>query len=211
MGKSTAARMLRRMRIPVHDADATVHALMGPGGTAVAAVSDAFPGVQVGNAIDRRALGLQVFGDDDALAQLERILHPRVRAAEDRFLSAMARRRCRLVVLDIPLLYETGGERRVDGVIVVSAPRQVQELRVLRRPGMTVERLAQIRGKQVPDAEKRRRATWVIPTGLGYRSALRGLRRVVRECTDHNWRPPHRSVWRPGRCWPGRLTPTGTD
>lgn len=211
MGKSTAARMLRRMGIPVHDADASVHALMGPGGAAVPAVADAFPGVQSGDAIDRRALGRRVFGDDAALARLERILHPRVRAAEDGFLAAAGRRRCRLVVLDIPLLYETAGDRRVDGVVVVSAPRRIQELRVLARPGMTVERLDQIKARQVPDAEKRRRATWVIPTGLGHRPALRALYRVVRQCTDRDWQPPHRMVWRPGRSRSGRMMQDGPD
>ena len=179
MGKSTAARLLRRMGLPVHDADATVHRLLGRGGAAVAAVGAAFPGSVADGAVDRRELGRQVFGDPAALRRLEAILHPLVRRAETAFLRRQARRRARLVVLDIPLLLETGGERRCDAVAVVTAPAFLQAQRVLRRPGMTPRRLAQVRAQQMPDAEKRRRADFVIPTGTGMSPALRLLARAV--------------------------------
>jgi dephospho-CoA kinase len=180
MGKTTAAGMLRRLGIPVHDADAEVHRLLGPKGAAVAAVTKAFPGVARGKGIDRAALGRIVFADLAALKRLEAILHPLVREAERRFLARARRERRRLVVLDIPLLFETGGQRRSDGVMVVSAPRAIQLQRLVSRPGMTAERLAAIEARQMPDAEKRRRANWVIPTGLGRSYSLRKLCKVVR-------------------------------
>jgi dephospho-CoA kinase len=179
MGKSTAAAMLRRLRVPVWDADAEVHRLLGPGGAAVDAVAREFPGTRDGDRIDRKRLGARVFGDAVALRRLEAILHPRVRAAERRFLRACRRRRAALVVLDIPLLFETKGEARVDGVIVVSAPAWLQRQRVLRRPGMSEERLGAVLAQQMPDAEKRRRADWVLPTGLGKATTLRRLRSVL--------------------------------
>ena len=179
MGKTTAARMLRRLGVPVHDADAEVHRLLGRNGAAVKAVEAAFPGVKSGKAIDRAALGKLVFADPKALRRLEGILHPLVRRAERRFLAEARRERRKLVVLDIPLLYETKGERRCDGVIVVSAPRAIQRARVLARPGMTKERLAAIEARQMPDREKRRRADIVIETGLGKRHSLQALRRAL--------------------------------
>ncbi|HEX3066208.1 MAG TPA: dephospho-CoA kinase [Dongiaceae bacterium] len=179
MGKTTAARMLRRMGIPVHDADAEVHRLLGRGGAAVKAVEAAFPGVKLGKAIDRAALGKIVFADPAALKRLEAILHPLVRQAERRFLAQARREHRKLVVLDIPLLYETKGEGRCDGVIVVSAPRPIQLARVLGRPGMTKERLAAIEARQMPDRQKRRRADIVIETGLGKRHSLENLRRAL--------------------------------
>jgi len=179
MGKTTAARMLRRMGIPVHDADAEVHRLLGRGGAAVKAVEAAFPGVKLGKAIDRAALGKIVFADPAALKRLEAILHPLVRQAERRFLAQARREHRKLVVLDIPLLYETKGEARCDGVIVVSAPRPIQLARVLGRPGMTKERLAAIEARQMPDRQKRRRADIVIETGLGKRHSLENLRRAL--------------------------------
>jgi dephospho-CoA kinase len=181
MGKSTAATMLRRLRVPVHDSDAEVHRLLGPGGRAVAAVAVAFPSARKGDRIDRPTLGRLVFGDPAALKRLESILHPRVRAAQKRFLAACRRRCAPVVVLDIPLLFETGGERRLDGVIVVSAPASLQRARVLRRPGMTEARLAAILAQQMPDAEKRRRARWVVPTGLGQAVTLKKLKAILRE------------------------------
>jgi dephospho-CoA kinase len=179
MGKTTAARMLRRMGIPVHDADAEVHRLLGRGGAAVKAVELAFPGVKSGKSIDRAALGKVVFADPAALKRLEAILHPLVRQAERRFLAQARREHRKLVVLDIPLLYETKGEGRCDGVIVVSAPRPIQLARVLGRPGMTKERLAAIEARQMPDRQKRRRADIVIETGLGKRHSLENLRRAL--------------------------------
>lgn len=175
MGKSTAAAMLRRLGVPVHDADATVHRLLAKGGAAVAPIAAAFPGVVQDGAVDRAALGAEVFRDKAALRRLEAIVHPLVRRAEIAFLQRMRRRRMPLVVLDIPLLFETGGQTRCDAVAVVSAPAFLQAQRVLRRPGMTPERLAAVRKAQMPDTEKRRRATAVVATGLGKRPALRAL------------------------------------
>ncbi|EPY03144.1 dephospho-CoA kinase [Magnetospirillum fulvum] len=176
-GKSTAARMLARFGLPVHDADATVHALFARGGKAVAAIDAAFPGAVVNGSVDRAGLGRMVFGDRAALKRLEAIVHPLVRAAEQEFLRRQRRRRVSAVVLDIPLLFETGGARRCDVVVVVTCPRFLQAQRVLARPGMSPERLAQIRARQMPEAEKIRCADIVIPTGLGRGPALRLLKR----------------------------------
>jgi len=178
-GKTTAARMLARLGFPVHDADATVHALFARGGGAVAAVEAAFPGVVHDGAVDRAALGRRVFGDDAALRRLEAIVHPLVRAAETAFLHRQRRRHARVVILDIPLLFETGGQRRCDLVLVVTCPAFLQAQRVLARPGMTRARLEQIRARQCPEAEKRRRADRVIPTGRGPRPALRCLKQIL--------------------------------
>ena len=180
MGKSTAARQLRRLGVPVHDADATVHRLMRRGGAAVPAVARAFAGVVRDGAVDRAELGRLVFADPAALRRLEAILHPMVRAAEARFVAACRRRRRRLAVLDVPLLFETGGERRCDAVAVVTAPAFLQAQRVLARPGMNAARLAGIRGQQVADRVKRRRADFVVATGLGRRHSLRKWVEIVR-------------------------------
>lgn len=185
MGKSTAAATFRRLRVPVFDADATVHALQGPGGRAVGPIGAAFPGtvreVRGRKAVDREALRRAVLGNPEALKRLERIVHPLVREAERRFLAAARRRGERLVVLDIPLLFETNGARRCDQVLVVTAPAAVQRWRVLRRPGMTPERLSAILARQTPDAEKRRRADHVVTTALSRHHAQRQIRRIVRE------------------------------
>ena len=182
MGKSTAAGMLRRLGVRLFDADAVVHGLLGPGGGAVAAVEALFPGMRdASGAIDRRRVGTRVFGDPAALRRLEAILHPMVRRAETRFVRQAQGRRERLVVLDIPLLYETGAPERCDYVLVVSAPSRVQRERVMRRPGMTESRFASILRAQLPDREKRRRADFVVPTGLGRSLTFRQLRRVVAE------------------------------
>jgi dephospho-CoA kinase len=179
MGKSETARMVRRLGIPVFDADAAVHALTARGGAAVAAVGAAFPGSVKDGAVDRAALGPQVLGDPAALKRLERILHPLVGRSRSAFLARARRARRPMVVLDIPLLFETRGDRRVDATIVVSAPYFLQTLRVLRRANMTPQKLADTRARQVPDAIKRRRADHVIRTGLGRRFALDALRRIV--------------------------------
>lgn len=192
MGKSTAARTLERMGIPVHDADAAVHRLIGPGGRAVAAVGAAFPGVVRDGAVDRAALGKRVFNDKAALARLEAVLHPMVRRQAHDFLRRMARRREPVAVLDIPLLFETGGEALCDATIVVSAPRRVQEARVLNRPGMTRARLEAIRASQMPDAEKRRHADYVVNTGLGKRDTLRRLRAAIQDAVARTRRSPNR-------------------
>jgi dephospho-CoA kinase len=181
MGKSTAAQALRRMGIPVHDADREVHRLLARSGDAVGAVERGFPGVTQAGAVDRQALGRKVFADPAALQRLEAILHPLVRKAERRFLARCRRERRRLAVLDIPLLFETGGDRRCDAVLVVSAPRRVQLARALRRLGMTMAKLKGVEARQMPDVEKRRRADVVIPTGLGRRFSLDRLARAVRK------------------------------
>ncbi len=179
MGKSTAAAEFRRQGIPVHDSDAVVHRLLGPNGEAVAEIDAAFPGSARGGGIDRKVLGDRVFGDPVALRRLESILHPRVRMAEAVFLHRMARRRAALVVLDIPLLLETGAQRRCDAVAVVTAPARLQTRRVLARPGMTPEKLAAILAQQMPDRLKRRQADFLIPSGLGRAPTNRAIRRVI--------------------------------
>ena len=179
MGKSTASACFRRHRVPIFDADQAVHELQAPGGRAVRPIEAAFPGTTQGGAVDREALRRAVLGNPAALKQLERIVHPLVRDAERRFLAAARRAAKSLVVLDIPLLLETGGEKRVDLVVVVSAPASVQAARVMRRPGMTRERLAAIRARQMPDAAKRRRADVVIHSGLSRHFAVMALRRLL--------------------------------
>lgn len=175
MGKSTTASMLRRLGLPVYDADAAVHALLAPGGAAVAPVLAGFPDVaDEHGGIDRKRLGQAVFGIPAALAQLEAILHPMVRSREKRFRDAARRRRVPLLVLDVPLLFETGGDRRCDSVIVVTAPLFLQRQRMAAR-GVRESRLRDILRRQMPDAEKRRRADIVIRTGIGRRPALRQL------------------------------------
>ncbi len=188
MGKSTAAGMFRHLGLPLHDADAAVHRLLGPGGAAVQTVAAAFPGVLKDGAVDRQALAAQVFGDPAALRRLEAILHPLVRRSTECFLKRQRRRRRDLVVLDIPLLFETGGDALCDAVVVVTAPRFLQTARVLSRPGMTAERLAAIRAQQTPEAEKRRRADFLIWTGLGKGDSLRRLAAIVRLLRDQG--PP---------------------
>lgn len=179
MGKSTASATFRRLGVPVFDADAAVHRLQARGGRAVGPIGAAFPGTVVEGRVDREALRRAVLGDPAALKRLERIVHPLVRDEERRFLARARRAGTRLVVLDVPLLFETGGQARVDGVVVVSTPAAVQRHRVLRRGGMTEERLAAILARQMPDREKRRRADHVIHTGLSRRFAEAALRRLV--------------------------------
>jgi dephospho-CoA kinase len=179
MGKSTAAGMLRRLGVPVHDSDAAVHRLIGRRGRAVGPIGAAFPGVVKDGAVDRAALGARVFGDVAALKRLEAILHPMVAEEKGRFLRRWAGRRRKAVALDVPLLFEVKGDRSCDATILVSAPAFVQALRVLRRPGMTRARLAEIRARQMPEAEKRRRADFIVPSGLGHRLTLRRLTEIV--------------------------------
>jgi len=181
MGKSTAAATFRRLGLPIFDADAVVHSLQAEGGAAVAPIEAAFPGTTRHGRVDREALRARVLGDPPALKRLERLIHPLVRGLELRFRAACHRRACRLAVLDIPLLLETGGEARVDVVVVVSAPEAVQRQRVLARGGMTEARLAAIRARQMPDRDKRRRADHIIHTGLSRHAAQRQIRRLVRE------------------------------
>lgn len=165
MGKSTTAAIFRECGVPVHDADAAVHALYGAEG--VAPVEAAFPGVTQNGQVDRSRLGAYVLGDPAAMTRLEAIVHPLVRAREAAFLDRAAAAGEPIAVLDIPLLLETGTEGRVDAVLVVTAPETVQRARVLARPGMTEAKFAAILARQMPDAEKRARADYVIDTGHG--------------------------------------------
>jgi len=179
MGKSNAASALRRLGVPVHDADGAVHKLLGPGGRAVGRVAAIFPKALKGNRIDRKVLGDLVFGDTPALRRLEAVIHPLVRQSARAFLAAASRRRAPVAVLDIPLLYESGGEKTVDAVIVVSAPKQLQRQRVLARPGMTEEKFRAILARQVPDIVKRRRADYVVMSGGHRGETFRQLKRIV--------------------------------
>ena len=179
MGKSTTAVMFRRLGIPLHDSDAAVHATMRRGGEAVDDIAAAFPEAVRDGAVDRAALGARVFGDPAALRRLESIVHPRVGARTRRFLRQCRRHRRPIVVLDVPLLLEGSSHTLCDLVAVVSAPGFIQRQRVLARPGMTRERLASILAKQMPDAEKRRRADRVIHTGLGRAYTMRSVKRLV--------------------------------
>lgn len=177
MGKSTAARLLRRHGVPVHDADACVHRLFQSRGAAVPAIGRAFPGAVVNGGVDRSRLGALVLGSPERLQRLESIVHPLVRADRDRFLASHRRTGSRLVVLDVPLLFESGGHGICDAVMVVTAPRWLQRQRVLKRPGMTPKRLEDILLRQMPDPEKRRRADVIIHSGLGVAATCRELRR----------------------------------
>ena len=164
MGKSTVAAMLRDLGVPVFDADAVVHALQGPGGRLVSPIETAFPGTTGLAVVDRQQLGARVLGDDAAMARLESIVHPAV--AEERAAFLAAHREAPLVVFDIPLLFEKDGARGVDATITVSAPAEIQRARVLARPRMSPEKFAAILARQMPDAEKRALADYVIETGV---------------------------------------------
>jgi dephospho-CoA kinase len=179
MGKTTAAGMLRYLGLPVHDSDAAVHRLLGRGGRAVAPIAKAFPGTVKDGAVDRKALGERVFSDPEALKRLEAIVHPLVREVQTKFLKRAAARRREIVVLDVPLLFETGGDKLCDATIVVSAPAFLQRARVLARGGMTREKLDSVLARQMSDAEKRRRADFVVPSGLGRAVTLRRLKDIV--------------------------------
>jgi dephospho-CoA kinase len=194
MGKSTVGTAFRCFGIRVLDSDAQVHALLAPGGAAVEPVAAEYPEcLDAAGGIDRRILGQKVFDDRASLARLEAVLHPLVRKGQRQFLARCCAAGRRLVVLDIPLLYETGGDRLVDAVVVVSARAIVQAQRVLRRPGMSVERLSAVLHRQLPDPEKRRRADYVIRTDLDLRRAKAQVASVI-DATRA----------RPARAWPDR-------
>jgi dephospho-CoA kinase len=177
MGKSTTARFFAEAGVPVHDADAVVHRLYE--GEAVAAIEAAFPGTTAAGKVDRSKLAARVLADDAALARLEAIVHPLVSAAEWRLIAEAEARGENVVVLDIPLLFETGGDARVDAVVVVSAPPEVQQARVLERPGMTMDKLEAILARQLPDAEKRARADFVVDTSQGFDAARAQVRAIL--------------------------------
>ena len=190
MGKSTAANAFRSFGVPVHDADRAVHRLMEPGGAAVKAVLAAFPEAEINGVIDRQVLGNSVYTDDSKLKQLEKILHPLVRKQTRQFLSQAARARKELVVLDIPLLFETGGEARCDAIVVVSAPASVQKRRVMARTGMTEDKLATILSHQMSDKKKRTKADFIVETGLSRAHSLRQIAEIVKIA----------KAW-PSSCW----------
>lgn len=178
MGKSTTAGFFADAGVPVHDADAAVHALYRQ--EAVPLVEAAFPGTTGCGGVDRRILAERVLGDPGALKHLESIVHPLVRAREQRFLAGVAKAGARLVVLDVPLLFEVGGERRVDATVVVTASADVQRARVLARADMTAEKFASILAKQMPDAQKRGRAHFLVDTGHGLDSARYQVHGILR-------------------------------
>ena len=184
MGKSTVTTMLSHLNNPLHDADKTVHELMSVNGKAYYEIERNFPGAIQVNGVDRIKLGQEVFGDPEKLKQLENILHPLVREARNRFVKQQSRYKSRLVILDVPLLYETGGDKDCDKVLVVSAPYFIQKQRALARNGMTQTKFHDILQLQLPDHEKRRRADVVIPTGLGKAHTYRILKRLIRDLKD---------------------------
>ena len=201
MGKTTTAAMFRGLGVAVYDSDAAVHGLLAKGGAAVADVAAAFPGAVRDGAVDRAVLRKLVFADSDALRRLEAIVHPRVRRVQLGFLRRAAARGERLVVLDIPLLFEVGLADRCDAVVVVTAPAFLQRARVLARSGMTPGTLAGILANQLPDSQKRRRADFVVQTGLGRAFTLRRLEWIVRVISRRRGRywPPRAHLPQPGR------------
>lgn len=194
MGKSETARMFRREGVPVFDADAAVHELFAAGGAAVKPVGAAFPGVVKDGVVDRKTLGAKVFKNEVALRALESIVHPLVGRARQRFLKQHGARGTPMVVMDVPLLFETGGERNVDASVVVSAPAFLQRQRVLARPNMDDQRLADVLAQQVPDAQKRARADFIVPSGLGKAPVLQAVRRIIKIMSR-----------RQGHVWPNRI------
>lgn len=197
MGKSTAASMLRRLGCPVHDADAAVHALYRKGGAAVPVIGSLFPAAVRDGAVDRAVLARIVLGDRAAMRRLEAAVHPLVQQQSRAFLRHHARRGVPLVVMDVPLLFEGGGWKRVDYIAVVTAPPALQRTRVLARPGMTVEKFNHILARQMPDAMKRQLADFIISTGLGRRFTLQHLQRIVTLLRSQ----------KQGRIWPPRQGP----
>lgn len=177
MGKSTTAKFFAEEGVPVHDADAVVHRLYE--GAATPLIDAAFPGTTTGGKVDRVKLGERVIGDAAAIKRLEEIVHPLVAQARDAFLRDAEKSGAKVAVLDVPLLFETGGDKRCDAVVVVSAPPQVQRQRVFERPGMTDERFLALLAKQMPDAEKRARADFVVDTSQGFDAARRQVRDIL--------------------------------
>lgn len=178
MGKSTTAKLFAEAGVPGHDADAVVHMLYA--GKAAPLIEAAFPGTVRDGKVDRTLLSPHVLGKPDAMARLEQIVHPLVREEEQSFLRAAREKGRRAVLLDIPLLFETDGHRRVDVSVVVTAEAAVQRQRVLERPGMSAERFEQILARQMPDAEKRKRAHFLVDTGHGLGAARRSVQAILR-------------------------------
>src|SRR5581483_5696211 len=186
MGKSTTAGFFAELGVPVHDADAAVHRLYK--GEAVPLIEAAFPGTTRNGEVDREKLAQRVLNDRAAIKKLEAIVHPLVRSAEERFLAEAEKKNAQVAVLDIPLLFGTGGDRRCDAIVVVSAPEDVQRARIFERPGMTPQKFAAIMANQMPDAEKRKRADFVVDTSKGFDAA----RAQVREILAHIGKMPKR-------------------
>ena len=189
MGKSTTAMMFAEENVPVFDADAEVHRLYD--GEAAPLIEAAFPGTTAGGRVVRERLAARVFADPRALARLESIVHPLVRAREKAFLADATAKGASVAVLNIPLLYETGGDERVDAVLVVTAPTDVQRARIFARPGMTEEKFKAMLSRQMADSEKRRRADFLIDTGHGPEAAHAGVRAVLKELAEKD-RPARR-------------------
>lgn len=185
MGKSEVARMFRGEGIAVFDADAEVHGLYAKGGAAAGAIQKRFPQAVVDGAVDRTRLAKAVLNDPGALGELEAIVHPLVREAEVRFLAAARASGAKLVVLEIPLLFEAGGHQRCDKIAVVSAPAEKQRERVLARPGMDTAKLDAVLSRQTPDAEKRLRADFIIPTGGPREDTLAAVRDLIKALTGN--------------------------
>ncbi len=188
MGKSETAKMFARLGIPVYDSDAAVHRLYEPGGAAVAEIGKTFPGSVVNGAVDRAALSRQLAADPNGFKTLEAIVHPLVAREQAKFREQALGDGADMIVLDVPLLFETGGHARTDAVVVVSAPHPVQRERVLARPGMTADKLDQILSRQMPDAEKRAKAHFVVETGRGLDHAFEQVKSIVaalRRKIDH--------------------------
>ena len=194
MGKSTTASLFAEAGVPVYDADASVHELYAVGGAAVAAVGAAFPDAVVDGAVDRARLSTHVMGNPENLKKLETIVHPLVGAHRQGFFEKATASGADLVILDVPLLFETRGDKAMDAVVVVSAPADMQRERVLARPGMTADKLDAILARQLPDAEKRERADFVVDTSKGVEDARRQVQAIVATLRDPAW-----SSSRPGR------------
>ena len=190
MGKSTTTAMFAEHGAVIWNADDAVHALYATGGAAVEAIGEAFPGVVVDGAVDRTRLAEALGRDDTAFKRLETIVHPLVAAGRMADLEAARAAGVKLAVLDIPLLFETGGDRAVDAVVVVTADAETQRRRVLARPGMTIERFEAILARQMPDAEKRRRADFVIDTGRGLDAARARVAEIVGMVLAPGWKRP---------------------
>lgn len=191
MGKTTTAAMFAAAGAPVYDADAAVHRLYAPGGAAAPPIEAAFPGVTQAGAVDRARLGARVLEDPDALRTLESITHPLVFADRAAFFAGAARSGAPVAVIDVPLLFETGGQRLTHAVAVVSAPAAVQRKRVLARPGMTIAKLDAILARQLPDGDKRARADFVIDTSSGLEPARAQAARILAALRDPEWRSRH--------------------
>lgn len=184
MGKSTAAKMLRILGVPVHDSDKAVHAALLSGGAAYRDVAALFPSARNKDGIDRKKLGAIVFADKAALKQLEQILHPAAQASQQKFIRAMQGKGRKIVVLEIPLLFETGAEERVDYTITVTSPAAIQKQRVMKRKNMSEEKFKSILASQMPDAKKQARSDFVVDTGLGYARTYRQLKQIIESVRD---------------------------